>query len=183
MLYAFKQYNLTTYLVNRSYERAKSLSNQYNCIPINFHELCSKTPKLIINCASPSIYTSQYFKYIKIIIEKKPEIIWDTNYTRGKTPLLKLAYKLLIKTISGDLLFEYQAAEQQKLWRDIFECSSYWDEMFLGKTSIGKKLAKKNNYDLKTQDIEIERLLHKSIKDIFSNLENTISEKLKVRLS
>lgn len=116
IIYGLMKENANITIVNRTEEKAKILSQDFNCSYDQFNNLNNQLEnnEIIINTTSVGMRPNQD----KSISDKIPKerIVMDIVYTPIQTKLIKIAKDNNCTTITGERMLIYQAMKQFKLW-------------------------------------------------------------------
>ncbi|MBT4351394.1 shikimate dehydrogenase [archaeon] len=115
-------------IINRTYEKAKLLADEFNGSCSKFKELKKEINNndIIINTTSVGMNPNNNECIIEEKIFPKNKIIMDMVYNPIETVLIKLANKNNCTIITGDRMLAYQAIGQFKLWTGV---DPYFDLM------------------------------------------------------
>ena len=102
-------------IANRTYQKAKKLSEQLKADVITWEQLGSASGYLLINATSVGMRDPHSMIVSKEIIEKF-DVIMDVVIYPARTKLLQTAKELGKQIIPGALMCVYQAAEQFKIY-------------------------------------------------------------------
>lgn len=185
------------YIVNRTYEKAQQLADDMNSIfdsnvakPIlaTDYKQIPRDNYLVLQCTSvglrdedglPLIDDLEFYKMAKCGV--------DLIYNPAKTPFIKCLDALGIKNCNGLKMLLYQGILAYELWNNVKVADALADKIYTklceaiygkkivligymgaGKTTIGKEIAKRYDYEfLDTDEMIVERA-GMSIADIFA---------------
>lgn len=180
------------YLASRTPENVRlNLDSKYEnkVRVIRYDEIENLNGTYIINSTPVGTYPNIYESPVEESIFKNFTHAFDLTYNPSETLFLKYAKKNGLFIFNGLKMLVYQALKAIEIWNDIEISDTNKNEIFnhfndinltkstniylvgitgVGKTTIGKILAKKINYKFLDLDEEIERISGKSISDIFS---------------
>lgn len=114
--FGLKEQGAQITIVNRNYERARSLALEVGCRDTNLDDLQAIEGDILIN-ATPVGMFPEIDKTPVVKSKLRPDmIVFDTIYNPVETKLLREARAQGCKVIGGLPMFVYQAAAQFKLW-------------------------------------------------------------------
>ena len=102
-------------IANRTYDRAKYLSNMLNANVILWEQVKNSSAHLLINATSVGMKNSNEM-IVKEEVIKNFDIVMDVVIYPAETKLLKIAKEIGKEVIPGSLMCVYQAAEQFKIY-------------------------------------------------------------------
>mgnify|MGYP000003788704 FL=1 len=113
---AFKKFQSNIYLYNRSFERAKELSNEFNVAALNNLDGIRAQFDIIINCTS----LGNIYKLDQCVLKEEDMVgakyIIDANYVE-ENKFLKQAKSLGIPAVNGLAMLFFQVLHTEHVWQ------------------------------------------------------------------
>lgn len=187
-IFGLLQENAKVSIVNRTYEKANEISDQFDIKCLEWEELnhAIKNAEVIINTISSTEID------VDLACFSKNQTLFDANYHYSQ--FVEIASQVGCKFIDGKSWLLHQAfpafkyfinqEAPKEIMQTAFESKKETSNISLigfmgsGKTSIGKELAKKLKYTFVDIDKLIEKKEGKLIKDIFDENEEDYFRKI-----
>jgi len=116
--FAVKKLGGVLAIANRTYDRAKELSETLNAKAIPWEEVNNSSAYLMVNATSVGMKNPNEM-IVKEDFIRKFDFIMDIVIYPAETKLLRIAKEFGKEIIPGTLMCVYQAAEQFKIYTDI----------------------------------------------------------------